>query len=51
MAHEIQTMIGAITGGIILVAVALQERPEALAAARLFLRLGCGPIFFPQCWP
>jgi hypothetical protein len=51
MAHEIQTIIGATTGGIILVALLLQESPEALAVARLFLRLGCGPIFFPPCWP
>ena len=50
MAHEIQTVIGAIIGGIILVALVLQESPGVLAVARLLLPVGCGPIFFPGCW-
>ena len=50
MAHEIQTVIGTIIGGIILVALVIQESPGLLAAARLMLPAGCGPIFFPLCW-
>jgi hypothetical protein len=50
MAHEIQTVIGAIIGGIILVVLVLQESPAVLAVARLLLPVGCGPIFFPVCW-
>ena len=37
MAHEIQTVIGAIIGGIILVVLVLQESPGVLAVARLLL--------------
>jgi hypothetical protein len=51
MAHEIQTIIAAIIGGIILVALVVQESPGLLAVAGLFLRVGCGPILFYQCWP
>ena len=50
MAHDIQTIVGAIAGGIILVALVLQESPGVLAVARLLLPVGCGPIFFPVCW-
>ena len=50
MAHEIQTVIGAIIGGIILVVLVLQESPGVLAVARLLLPVSCGPIFFPVCW-
>jgi hypothetical protein len=50
MAHDIQTILGAIAGGIILVALVLQESPGVLAVARLLLPVGCGPIFFPVCW-
>jgi hypothetical protein len=51
MAHEIQTAIGAIIGGIILVMLVLQESPSSLLAmARLLIPVGCGPIFFPVCW-
>ena len=50
MVHEIQTAIGAIIGGIILVVLVLQESPGVLAVARLLLPVGCGPIFFPVCW-
>ena len=50
MAHEIQTVIGAIIGGIFLVVLVLQESPGVLAVARLLLPVGCGPIFFPVCW-
>ena len=49
MAHDIQTVTGAIAGGIILVALVLQESPEALAVVRLLLPVGCGQIFFPVC--
>ena len=37
MAHEIQAVIGAIIGGIILVVLVLQESPGVLAVARLLL--------------
>jgi len=50
MAHEIQAVIGAIIGGIILVVLVLQESPGVLALARLLLPAGCGPIFSPECW-
>jgi hypothetical protein len=50
MAHEIQTVISAIIGGIILLVLLLQESPGVLAVARLLLPVGCGPIFFPVCW-
>ena len=50
MGHEIQTVIGAIIGAVILVLLVLQESPGVLAVARLFLPVGCGPIFFPACW-
>ena len=50
MAHEIQAVIGAIIGGIILVVLVLQESPGVLAMARLLIPVGCGPIFFPVCW-
>jgi hypothetical protein len=50
MAHEIQAVIGAIIGGIILVVLVLQESPGVLAVARLLLPVGCGPIFSPVCW-
>ena len=40
MAHEIQTVIGAIIGGIILVVLVLQESPGVLAVARLLLTRG-----------
>jgi hypothetical protein len=49
MADEIQTIIGAILGAIILVALVM-ESPEMLAVSRLLLPVGCGPIFFPLCW-
>jgi hypothetical protein len=50
MTHEIQTVIGAIIGVIILVVLILQESPGVLAMARLLIPVGCGPIFFPVCW-
>ena len=50
MGHEIQTVIGAIIGGAILVLLVLHESPGVLAVARLLLPVGCGPIFFPACW-
>jgi hypothetical protein len=50
MEHEIQTMIGAIIGGIIFVTLVMQQSPGMLAVARLMLHVGCGPIFFPLCW-
>ena len=50
MAHEIQTLVGAIIGGMILVVLVMQESPEVLALARLVLPVGCGPIFFSLCW-
>jgi len=50
MAHEIQTVIGAIIGGIILVVLVLQESPGVLAVARLLLPASCGSIFLPVCW-
>ena len=50
MAHEIQTVIGAIIGGIILVVLVLQESPGVLAVARLLLPVDCAPIFSPVCW-
>jgi hypothetical protein len=40
MAHEIQTAIGAIIGGIILVVLVLQESPGVLAMARLLIPVG-----------
>ena len=50
MVHEIQTAIGAILGGIILVVLVMQESPSVLSMARLLIPVGCGPIFFPVCW-
>jgi hypothetical protein len=50
MAHEIQTVIGAMIGEIILVVLVLQKSPGVLAVARLLLPVGCAPIFFPVCW-
>jgi hypothetical protein len=50
MADEFHSIIGAIIGGIILVALVMQESPGMLAAARLMLPANCGPIFFPLCW-
>jgi hypothetical protein len=51
MATEIQTIIATIIGGIVVVVLVMQESPGMLAVARLFVPVGCGPIFFPHCWP
>ena len=51
MANEIQTIIATIIGGIVVVVLVMQESPGMLAVARLFVPAGCGPIFFPHCWP
>ena len=50
MADELQTIISVIVGGIILLALTIQESPALLAVTRLLLPAGCGPIFFPLCW-
>ena len=51
MANETQTIIATIMGGIVVVVLLMQESPGMLPWRGLFVPVGCGPIFFPHCWP